>query len=64
MKGRLALDLNVKFAYKRGRTGTGNSHFSQYLCFAHMLSTEKHKQNGGVHNISLPSTLHSGHMSC
>ena len=56
--------LNVKFAYKRGQTCTGNSHFAQFLCFARMRSTEKHKQNGGVHKISLPSTLYSGHTAC
>ena len=54
--GAIGKKYYVKFAYKRGQTGTGIS-----ICFARMRSTEKHKQNGGVHNISLPSTLYSGH---
>ena len=35
------LDLNVQSAYKRGGTGTGNSHFFESLEFARQRRTNK-----------------------
>ena len=46
--------LNVQSAYKRGGTGTGNSHF---LRFSSLPDKDSHKQNGGQNQQPL-STRH------
>ena len=56
--------LNVKFVYKRGLTSTGNSHFSQFLCFAHMLSDREAQTKWRRTQHIASHTLHSGHMAC